>query len=112
MFCAAALLETTERRRKGSGCTYGAAAIGHVIAEPDFAWAHQHRDGGEGSCGAAEPVRPFVAVLPFMAPGAEGPRAAVDAAPGSAAAALTTRLAEQAIERRRERAALRAASFV
>ena len=47
-----------------------------------------------------------------MAPGAEGPRAAVDAAPGSAAAALTTRLAEQAIERRRERAALRAASVV
>ena len=87
--------------------------VGHVIAEPDFAWAHQHRDGGEGGGGAAvKSVRPFVSVLPFMAPGAEGPRAAVDAAPGSATAALTTRLAEQAIERRRERAALRAASVV
>ena len=87
--------------------------IGHVISEPDFAWAHQHRDGSEGSGGAAvEPVRSLVTVLPLSSPGAEGPRAAVDATPGSATAALATRLAEQTIERRRERAALRAASVV
>ena len=59
-----------------------------------------------------EPVRSLVTVLPLSSPGAEGPRAAVDATPGSATAALATRLAEQTIERRRERAALRAASVV